>query len=88
MVLYLAVKKLGFFRQDVRLRPEVEMMLAVDVLHAVNSIRKEVFSCQLNAPGEVINFLVLRHALIEAVLQGLCGPHDEPVVSDRLRLVW
>ena len=40
------------------------------ILHPMNSIREEVFSCELNTSRKVINLLKFAHALVESILEG------------------
>ena len=45
------------------------MVLAVGVLHPMNSVRQEVFAGELDAAWEMINFLIFTHCLKETILE-------------------
>lgn len=75
-VLHVEVQLVRFFGQNVRPRPKVEVVLAMDVLHPVYPVRKEVFPRQFDAPREVVHFLVLAQALEHSVLERLGRPHE------------
>ena len=75
VLVHLLKKLVSFFGENVCLWPEVEVMFAMNVLHSVNSIGQKIFSCQFNAAGKVIDFLMLGHGLIEAIFERLGCPH-------------
>ena len=63
-------------------------MLAVGVLHPMNSVCQKVFAGELDAAWEMINFLIFTHCLKETILERRGGPHDEPIIANWLCLVW
>ena len=64
------------------------MVLPVGVLHPMDSIREEIFPGKLETSWELVNLLELAQGLIEGRLEGLSRPHQEPVVTDGLGLIW
>ena len=63
-------------------------MLTMCILHSMNPICQEIFSCQLYTPREVVDLLILSHIRVKATFQRLCGPHQNPLITHRFGLVW
>ena len=63
-------------------------MLAVGILHSMDTISKKIFACQLDTPRKMVHLLELVHGLKEAVFERLGSPHDDPLITNRISLIW
>ena len=81
------LQQFGLSGQYESARPEIEMMLAVLVLHAMDPVGEEILARQLDAARKMIDFLEFAHPLIKDVFQGLSCPHYNPVFFGGARLI-
>lgn len=60
---------------------EVKMLLTKSLLHSSDVKGQFIFSCDFNAAGKMINFLVLIQAFIKISLAVAARPEQVPVVG-------
>ena len=53
----------------------------MQLLHPLDSLDQVVFSGDLVAPRELVDFLILLQLVEFTVLQYLGGPHDKPITN-------
>jgi len=75
-----AVEVCELVGQVVSVRDDVEMVSAVPLLHLDDIGAQMILPGELGAVGEVVNFLVVGHVLIDVILERLARPQNVPLV--------
>lgn len=74
-------KVLKLLRYQIGVWQEVKMLLAKTLLHSSDVQGKFILSCDFNAAGKMIDFLVLIQTLIKVSFAVSAGPKHVPVVT-------